>query len=90
MRMLSRPICTVVGIFAINAAWSDFLLPYLVLRNRELQTVMVRLFVFSTEQTVNVDDTMRSVVFSMIPPVILFFIFQKQLTENSVSVGIKG
>ena len=31
-----------------------------------------------------------SVVFSMIPPIILFFIFQKQLTENSVSVGIKG
>jgi ABC-type glycerol-3-phosphate transport system permease component len=30
------------------------------------------------------------VVFSMIPPIILFFIFQKQLTENSVSVGIKG
>jgi len=87
---LSKPICSVVAIFAINAAWSDFLLPYLVLRGGELQTVMVRLFVFSTEQTVNADAMMRSVVFSMIPPIILFFIFQKQLTENSVSVGIKG
>ena len=87
---LSKPICAVVAIFAINAAWSDFLLPYLVLRGGELQTVMVRLFVFSTEQTVNADAMMRSVVFSMIPPIILFFIFQKQLTENSVSVGIKG
>ena len=75
---------------AINAAWSDFLLPYLVLRGSALQTVMVRLFVFSTEQTVNADTMMRSVVFSMIPPIILFFIFQKQLTENAVSVGIKG
>ena len=87
---LSKPICSVVAIFAINAAWSDFLLPYLVLRGGELQTVMVRLFVFSTEQTVNADAMMRSVVFSMVPPIILFFIFQKQLTENSVSVGIKG
>ncbi len=87
---LSKPICSVVAIFAVNAAWSDFLLPYLVLRGGELQTVMVRLFVFSTEQTVNEDAMMRSVVFSMIPPIILFFIFQKQLTENSVSVGIKG
>ena len=87
---LSKPICSVVAIFAVNAAWSDFLLPYLVLRGGELQTVMVRLFVFSTEQTVNADAMMRSVVFSMIPPIILFFIFQKQLTENSVSVGIKG
>ena len=87
---LSKPICTVIAIFAVNAAWSDFLLPYLVLRGGNLQTVMVRLFVFSTEQTVNADAMMRSVVFSMIPPIILFFIFQKQLTENSVSVGIKG
>lgn len=87
---LSKPICAVIAIFAINAAWSDFLLPYLVLRGASMQTVMVRLFVFSTEQTVNADAMMRSVVFSMIPPIILFFIFQKQLTENAVSVGIKG
>ena len=87
---LSKPICVVVAIFAVNASWSDFLLPYLVLRGGELQTVMVRLFVFSTEQTVNADTMMRSVVFSMIPPILLFFIFQKQLTENAVSVGIKG
>ena len=87
---LSKPICSVIAIFAVNAAWSDFLLPYLVLRGGSLQTVMVRLFVFSTEQTVNADTMMRSVVFSMIPPIILFFIFQKQLTENAVSVGIKG
>ncbi|MBR4501025.1 MAG: carbohydrate ABC transporter permease [Clostridia bacterium] len=87
---LSKPICAVISIFAVNAAWSDFLLPYLVLRGGNLQTVMVRLFVFSTEQTVNADTMMRSVVFSMIPPIILFFIFQKQLTENAVSVGIKG
>jgi len=87
---LSRPICAVISIFAVNAAWSDFLLPYLVLRGADKQTVMVRLFVFSTEQTVNADSMMRSVVFAMIPPIILFFIFQKQLTENAVSVGIKG
>ena len=87
---LSKPICAVISIFAVNAAWSDFLLPYLVLRGSDKQTVMVRLFVFSTEQTVNADAMMRSVVFAMIPPIILFFIFQKQLTENAVSVGIKG
>ena len=87
---LSKPICAVVTIFAINASWSDFLLPYLVLRSGNMQTVMVRLFVFSTEQTVNADAMMRSVVFSMIPPIILFALFQKQLTENTVSAGIKG
>ncbi|MCL1820680.1 MAG: carbohydrate ABC transporter permease [Oscillospiraceae bacterium] len=87
---LSKPICVVVTIFAINGAWSDFLLPYLVLGGSKWQTVMVRLFIFSTQQTINYDDLMRAVVFSMIPPIIIFFIFQKKLTENIVTVGIKG
>ena len=87
---LSKPIFIVVTIFAVNAAWSDFLLPFLILRGSELETVMVRLFVFSTEQTVNEDDLMRAVVFSMIPPIVIFFVFQKWLTENIVTVGIKG
>ena len=87
---LSKPICAVITIFAINAAWSDFLLPYLVLGNGQWQTVMVRLFIFSTEQTINYDTLLRSVVFSMVPPIILFIIFQKKLTENIVTTGIKG
>ena len=87
---LSRPICAVITIFAINASWSDFLLPYLVLRGTPLQTVMVRLFEFSTQQTINADALMRSVVFSIVPPIILFAIFQKQLTENVATTGIKG
>ncbi|MCE5235627.1 MAG: ABC transporter permease subunit, partial [Eubacteriales bacterium] len=87
---LSKPICVVIAIFAINAAWSDFLLPYLVLGNGPWQTVMVRLFIFSTQQTINYDALMRSVVFSMIPPIILFIVFQKKLTQNIVTAGIKG
>jgi multiple sugar transport system permease protein len=87
---LSKPICVVIIIFAVNGAWSDFFLPYLLLRGGVWQTVMVRLYEFSTMQTTSPDDLMRAVVFSMIPPIILFFIFQKKLTENIVTVGIKG
>lgn len=87
---LSKPICVVVAIYAINGAWSDFLMPYLILRGSDWETVMVRLYIFSTQQTVNADDLMRAVVFAMIPPIIIFFIFQKKLTENIVVAGIKG
>ncbi len=87
---LSKPICVVVAIYAINGAWSDFLLPYLVLGGSDWETVMVRLYTFSTHQTVTADTLMRAVVFSMIPPIAIFFIFQKKLTENIVMAGIKG
>ncbi len=86
---LSKPIIVVVTIYAINGAWSDFLLPYLVLDNK-YKTIMVKLFEFRGANTTNDLDVLRAVAFSIIPPIILFFIFQKKLTENVVTSGIKG
>ncbi len=87
---LSMPINMVILIYAVNAAWSDFLLPYLVLSNTPLETVMVRLFTYRTSDRVNDMDVIRAIVFAIIPPILLFIAFQRQITQNVVSAGIKG
>jgi multiple sugar transport system permease protein len=87
---LSMPINIVILIYAINAAWSDFLLPYLVLSNTPLETVMVRLFTYRTSDRVNDIDVIRAIVFAIIPPILLFIAFQRQITQNVVSACIKG
>lgn len=86
---LSKPITMVVAMYAVNYAWSDFLLPYLVLNNSGLETVMVRLFQFRNGKTADV-DILRAIVFAIIPPIILFTAFQRQITQNSTHSGIKG
>lgn len=86
---LSKSIVMVVVIFAINAAWSDFLLPYLVLNGSGKETVMVRLFMFRTSNATDV-EVLRAVAFSIIPPIILFTLFQKQITEGAAAGAIKG
>lgn len=86
---LSQSIVMVVIIFAVNAAWSDFLLPYLVLGGSEKETVMVRLFQFNSSNATDV-EVLRGVAFSIIPPIILFAIFQKQITLGVTAGGIKG
>ena len=87
---LSMPINIVIVIYAVNAAWSDFLFPYLLLSGTKLETVMVRLFTYRTSDRVNAMDIIRAIVFSIIPPVLLFIAFQRQITQNVVSSGIKG
>ena len=87
---LSMPINMVIMIYAVNAAWSDFLLPYLVLGGTKLETVMVRLFTYRTSDRVNNMDIIRAIVFSIIPPIVLFIAFQRQITQNVISAGIKG
>lgn len=86
---LSKAIIMVIVIYSINAAWSDFLLPYLTLRNTGLDTVMVRLFQFRTSRANDV-DIVRAIVFAAVPPVVLFLIFQKHITGISLQAGIKG
>ena len=87
---LSRSIIIVVSIFAVTAAWSDFLLPYLVLAGTDKETVMVRLFAFRTAIRSTDVDILRAIVFSIIPPTIIFAIFQKQITQGIAAGGIKG
>ena len=86
---LSQAIIMVIVMYSINAAWSDFLLPYLTLRGTNLETVMVRLFQFKEGRTNDV-DVLRAIVFSLVPPIILFFIFQKYITQISLKAGISG
>ncbi len=87
---LSKPIVIVVALFAAMAAWSDFLLPHLLLNGGDRATVMVRLFEFRTAMHVNDADRLRAVVFSIIPPMVIFSIFQKQITSGIATGGIKG
>jgi len=89
MLPLSKAIVVVIAIFTINAAWSDFLLPYLVLNGSGKETVMVRLFTFRTSTATDV-EILRAVAFSIIPPIILFTIFQKQITAGATAGALKG
>lgn len=87
---LSGSINVVIIMYAITAAWSDFLLPYLVLQNTDLETVMVKLFALQQDTQMDRMSVLRATVFSTIPPVILFVIFQRQITEGVALSGIKG
>ncbi len=87
---LSKPIIVVVAIFAITAAWSDFLMPFLLLSGTDKETVMVKLYSFQTSIKTNQIDIIRAVLYSIIPPTILFAVFQKQIMGGVMSGGIKG
>lgn len=87
---LSKPIIVVVAIFAVTAAWSDFLMPYLLLRGTEKETVMVKLFSFYDSIKTNQIDIIRAVLYSVIPPTIVFALFQKQIMGGVMNGGIKG
>ena len=86
---MSKPIIMVIIIFAVTAAWSDFLLPYLILNGSGKETVMVKLYSYSTSRTTAI-DMIRAIFFSIIPPTVIFMLFQKQITDGAAGGAVKG
>lgn len=87
---LSKPVMMVVTLFTINAVWSDFLWPYILLKDPKDYTVMVKIFTMKGTAGYSADMQMIAVAFAIIPPAILFLIFQKQLMTGFNLGGIKG
>jgi multiple sugar transport system permease protein len=82
---LSRPILGVVALLTIIASWKDYLWPMLVLTNPQLQPVSVALPTIS--KTAPMSLQMGALFLTVIIPVALFLIFQKQLLRG---VGMAG
>ncbi len=82
---LSRPILGVVSVFAVIAAWKDFLWPLLVLPDPQRQPLSVRLPALA--DYVELDVFLAALAISTILPIALFLLFQRAFLS---SVGLEG
>ncbi len=90
---LSRPIIGVVAIFTMTAAWSDFLLPYLLLTDNNMMTIMVKIYnlqsTMGSIQGFGPDRLLMVLTISILPQIVIFGIFQKQITGASAAGAVK-
>jgi multiple sugar transport system permease protein len=84
---LSRPILAVVSIFAIVAAWKDFIWPLLVLQDPGVQTLSVALQRFEQDTPINL--MLAGLVLASIPMVVAFLIFQRQILAGLTAGSFK-
>ncbi len=92
---LSKPVVFVITILTFTRSWSDFFWPYMVLSDKNNYTVMIRLFSMmasgNTGKGLSIDYQMLAIVYSMIPPIIIFFFLQKYILKGGLTLGgIKG
>ena len=75
-------------ILTFNAEWGSFFWPFLVLRDKEVYTVIVE--VFKIRNSIAQDQVLMILSFAIIPPAIMFMIFQKNIMQGLTMSGIKG
>ncbi len=87
---LSKPALAVVSIFAVIGAWKDFFWPFLVLTNADLQPIMVALFRLTNRAQEPLNLIVAALAIASLPPLVIFFLFQRQIIRGITLTGLKG
>lgn len=87
---LSKPIAVTLAVAFFLANWNNYLWPLIVAQDRELWLVQIAIANFKSAQAVEWNLVLAASCVSALPIIILFFVFQKQITEGVKTAGIKG
>ena len=86
---MCRPALAVVAILSIMWRWNDFLWPLVVAQSETVYTLPVALARFTAEETVPFNLIIAMSVVSILPVIILFLFFQRQIVTGIANTGIK-
>lgn len=87
---LIKPSLATVAILSFMSSWSNFMGALLYLNKPSMYPVSYALKLFGDETVTNNGPMFAMSVLSLLPVIILFFIFQKSLVEGVSTTGIKG
>ncbi len=86
---LAYPLIAAISIFSFTWRWNDFVLPLIAINNSKLYTIQLALGTFQGQYSVGWDAILALSVLSMIPPLIIFILFQKFFMQGLLSGGLK-
>mgnify|MGYP000919459448 CR=1 FL=1 len=87
---LMKPAFAAMGIFVGMNSWNNFLWPMIVLGSNTKLTLPIGLNSLITPYGNNYDVLIAGAVVSVIPVIILFFLFQKYFIAGMTAGGVKG
>ncbi len=86
---LMRPVLVAIGTYALLSSWNEYLLAFLLLNSAENMTLPVALGSFLNTDQVPWNLLMATSLFYAIPPVIIYYVFRKNVTSGMTAGGVK-
>ena len=87
---LSRPALVTVGLLSFISGWNSFLWPILVTNEKSMRLLNNGLSAFATETGTSVHLQMAAATITIVPILILYFFFRKEIIRGVSKSGIKG
>lgn len=90
MLPLAKPVLAVLTIISFMWRWNDYLWPKIIVSSKRNFTLQLALANFSGEYSIDWSSLLAMSVISMIPVLLVFFIFQNQIIGGMTSGAVKG
>ncbi|WP_393055434.1 carbohydrate ABC transporter permease [Streptomyces sp. LN549] len=85
---MSGPIVAVVSLLAVMSAWKEFLWPMIVISDPDAQPLSVALPRLA--ETTQQNQVIAGMLITIIPPLLLYLVFQRHIVRGINFTGLKG
>lgn len=79
---VAKPIIAVIVIFTFTEIWKQYLWPLIVTRTLQMRPLEVGIALLASEQYYNFPLQMAGATLVSLPPIVIFFLFQRQFIEG--------
>lgn len=86
---LSIPVIMTVALFAFNTQFGNFFWPYLVISDKAKFTLGIQVYMMKSS-SLTMDYQMIGILFSILPQLVIFALFQKHIIGGMNLGGVKG
>jgi len=87
MQPMIKPLLATVALFTFKGVWNDFTSPLLYINDENLYTIQLGLQSFKGQMQTSWNYLMAISLYSMVPIIILFFLFQNYFIQGMDITG---
>lgn len=87
---ICKPVMFTMALITAIGQWNDFYMPMVLLGDKKVTTLTLAIYRYIGQFTRYMSESMAAVVITLIPIIILYFLFSSQIVEGLTGGAVKG
>lgn len=87
---ICKPVIFTMALITSIGYWNDFYMPMILLGNRNARTLTLAIYQYMSQFTKYMSESMAAVIITLIPIIVLYFLFSSQIVEGLTGGAVKG
>lgn len=87
---ICKPVLFTIGLITAVGQWNDFYMPMVFLGKKSTRTLTLAIYKYLSQFLRNMNVSFAAVVITLLPVIILYCLFSKQIVEGLVGGAVKG